>query len=90
MYNLGTGNGVTVFEAIHAFEQASGQKLQYNIGPRRPGDVIAIYANNEKAVNELGWQIKYNIYDMMKTAWDWELKVKADENLIANQQPLLN
>lgn len=90
VYNLGTGNGVTVLEAIQAFEQASGQKLQYHIGPRRPGDVIAIYANNEKAVNELGWQIKYNIYDMMKTAWDWELKVKADETLIANQQPLLN
>ena len=90
IYNLGTGNGVSVLEAISAFEEASGQKLNYHIGPRRAGDVVAIYANNEKAVQELGWEIKYNLHDMMKTAWDWELKIKSDEQLHQLQNPMLN
>lgn len=76
IFNLGSGNGVTVLETISAFEKTTGQKLNYVIGPRRPGDVVSIYANNEKAVNELGWKLKYNLDDMMKTAWGWELKVK--------------
>ncbi|WP_290795224.1 UDP-glucose 4-epimerase GalE [Flavihumibacter sp. UBA7668] len=90
VFNLGTGNGVTVLEAILAFEKVSGQKLNYSIGPRRPGDVIAIYANNEHAVNELEWELKYNLEDMMDTAWKWELKLKEDENLFQVQQANLN
>ncbi len=73
-FNLGTGNGVSVLEAIYAFEKVSGVSLNYEIGPRRPGDVVAIYANNELAKKALGWQIKYNIEDMMRTAWAWEQK----------------
>lgn len=84
IFNLGTGNGVTVLEAIHTFEEVSGVKLNYEIGPRRPGDIMAIYANNNHAVSELGWQIKYGIKDMMKTAWEWELKVKEAENKVKN------
>ena len=49
------GLGVTVLEAIHAFEKVSGVKLNYEIGPRRPGDIVAIYANNDKAKSKLGW-----------------------------------
>src|SRR5215216_4200982 len=49
IFNLGTGNGVTVLEAIRSFEKISGVKLNYQIGPRRPGDIVAIYANNNKA-----------------------------------------
>lgn len=75
IFNLGSGNGITVKEAIAAFEKVSGQKLNYVLGPRREGDVPAIYANNEKAQNELGWQCKYSLDDIMKTAWDWELKL---------------
>jgi UDP-glucose 4-epimerase len=90
VFNLGTGNGVTVLEAIKAFEKVSGQKLNYVIGPRRPGDVIAIYANNEHAVKELGWELKFNLEDMMDTAWKWELKLKEDENLFQIQQANLN
>lgn len=90
IFNLGTGNGVTVFEAIQSFEKVSGQKLNYTVGPRRPGDVIAIYANNDLAKKELNWQIKYDIDEMMRTAWDWELKVKNDEQLMKNQNPVLN
>jgi UDP-glucose 4-epimerase len=75
VFNLGTGNGVTVLEAIHAFEKVSGVKLNYELGPRRPGDVIAIYADNTYAKKELGWNIKYDIDEMMRTAWQWELKL---------------
>ena len=57
IFNLGTGDGVTVLEAIHMFEEVSGVTLNYEIGPRREGDVIAIYANNDLAVKELGWKI---------------------------------
>ena len=75
IFNLGSGNGVTVFEAINTFEAISGVKLNYKVSPRRAGDVISIYANNELAVKELGWEIKYDITEMMRTAWNWELKL---------------
>lgn len=77
--NLGTGNGVSVTELIQAFEKVSGVQLNYIIGPRRAGDVIAVYADNSKAVNMLGWKPKYDIDSMMKTAWDWELSLKKKE-----------
>lgn len=79
VYNLGTGNGVTVLEAIRAFEKVSGTKLNYVIGPRRTGDVIAIYANNDHARKSLNWNIRYNLDDMLATAWKWEQKLKNDE-----------
>lgn len=78
VFNLGTGNGYTVLEIINEFEKTSGTKLNYKIGPRRPGDVIAIYANNDKAKNLLGWNPKFNLQQMMATAWQWELKLKED------------
>lgn len=90
IFNLGTGNGVTVLEAIHSFEKVSGVKLNYEIGPRRPGDIIAIYANNDKARKKLGWDPKYTIDEMMKTAWQWELKLKEDERLFTSTQSELN
>ena len=90
IFNLGTGNGVSVLEAIKTFEEVSGQKLNYKIGPRRPGDVVAIYANNDFAVNTLGWQIKCDLKEMMRTAWAWELKIKEDEAILKNQQFLYN
>lgn len=90
IFNLGSGNGVTVLEAIHSFEKVSGEKLNYTLGPRRQGDVVAIYANNDLAVKELKWKIKYNLDEMMTTAWQWEQKVKRDELLMKNQNPILN
>src|SRR6185436_7159846 len=65
VFNLGTGNGVTVLEAIQSFERISGVKLNYEIGPRRPGDVIAIYANNDLAKSQLGWNPKNSLDEMM-------------------------
>ena len=80
IFNLGTGNGVSVLEAIQAFEKAAEVKLNYVIGPRRAGDVIEVYADNTKAKRELGWALKYNIDEMMLTAWNWEKKM-AKSNL---------
>jgi UDP-glucose 4-epimerase len=90
VYNLGTGNGVTVLEAIHAFEQVSGVKLNYVIGPRRPGDVVAIYANNDLARKQLGWKTEYSLEEMMATAWKWEQKLKADEKFYNGKFSKLN
>jgi UDP-glucose 4-epimerase len=81
IFNLGTGDGYTVLEVIKAFEKVSGVKLNYSIGPRRPGDIVAIYANNNKARTELGWITQYGIDEMMDTAWQWELKIKNDQPL---------
>lgn len=90
VFNLGTGNGVTVLQAIQAFEKVSGQKLNYKIGARRAGDVIAIYANNNQAIKQLNWQIQYDLNEMMRTAWEWELKIQKDEELMKNQNAALN
>ncbi len=73
--NLGTGNGVSVLEAIFAFEKVSGTKLNYKIGERRAGDVIEIFASNEKAKTLLDWKPKYKIDDMMRSAWEWQKKL---------------
>ncbi len=79
VFNLGSGNGYTVLEVINAFESVSGRKLNYSIGPRRAGDVIAIFANNDKARIQLNWSCRYSLEEMMRTAWDWELKMKNDK-----------
>lgn len=76
IFNLGTGNGVSVFEAINSFEKVSNHKLNYSVGPRRAGDVINIYANNNLAKQELNWIPKLNLDDMMLSAWKWQLNIK--------------
>src|SRR5687768_4013899 len=90
VFNLGTGNGVTVLEAIKTFEKVAEQKLNYGIGPRRPGDIIAIYANNDKAKSSLGWDPKYTLEDMMSTAWKWEVRLKKEEQLFDPTNSHLN
>ncbi len=90
IFNLGTGNGYTVLEVIRTFEKVSNQALNYAIAPRRPGDITAIYANNEKARSLLGWMPKYNLEDMMQTAWNWQLKLNKEENIFKGQDPSLN
>jgi len=90
IFNLGTGNGITVLEAIKAFETVSGEKLNYVIGPRRPGDVIAIFSNKDKAENILGWKPKYSLDDIMQTAWNWEKKLQTDEKFYSSKNFQLN
>ena len=90
VFNLGTGNGVSVLEAIASFERVSGVSLNYEIGPRRPGDVIAIYANNTLARQKLGWSPKYSLDQMMATAWEWEQRLKADDTIFSGKPKELN
>ena len=90
IFNLGSGNGYSVLEVIQAFEKISGKKLNYSIGPRRPGDVVAIYANNVSAMNSLGWKPGKTLDEMLSTAWKWELLLKADENLFKSPKINLN
>lgn len=80
IFNLGSGEGVSVLELIHAFEKIAKLKLNYMIGPRREGDVIAVYADAEKARTRLGWKCQFNTEDMMRTAWEWEMRMQK-ENL---------
>ncbi|MBM3431458.1 MAG: UDP-glucose 4-epimerase GalE [Bacteroidetes bacterium] len=82
--NLGSGTGMTVLECIHAFEKVSGAKLNWSVGPRRPGDVIAIYANNEKAKTLLGWEARYGIDDIMATAWAWEQRYRSGQTVLGS------
>jgi UDP-glucose 4-epimerase len=72
VFNLGTGNGVTVLEAIAAFERATGLSVPHHLGPRRPGDVAAIYSDSSHAEERLGWKPRRDIEEMMRSAWVWE------------------
>ena len=78
--NLGTGKGVSVLEAIEAFEKVSGIKLRYKIGPRRSGDVVQIYSDNRLANKVLGWNPKRTIEEIMSTAWKWENQLREMQN----------
>jgi UDP-glucose 4-epimerase len=78
IYNLGTGNGVSVLEAIRSFEKVSGQKLNYTIGEKRAGDVSAIYSDTTLSAKELGWQTKFSLDDMIKSAWEWEQNLQKN------------
>jgi len=72
IYNLGTGNGYSVFEMVTAFEKAANKPVPYEVKPRRPGDIAACYAAPEKALNELGWQAERGIDEMMEDTWRWQ------------------
>ncbi len=79
VFNLGSGNGVSVLELINAFETVSNTKLNYAMGPRRDGDVIAIYADNKKAAEVLHWEAKRGINEMMDSAWKWEQQLQNEQ-----------
>ncbi|HMJ46072.1 MAG TPA: UDP-glucose 4-epimerase GalE [Ferruginibacter sp.] len=90
IFNLGSGNGFTVLEVIKAFEKISGKSLNYTMSERRPGDVVAIFANNDTAKKLLGWTPLFELEEMMQTAWKWELKLQQDENLFGGKNVVLN
>ena len=72
VFNVGTGKGYSVLEAINAFEKATGVQLPYQIGERRTGDIEKVWGDVEKAKRELQWEARLNIEDMMQSAWAWE------------------
>lgn len=79
VFNLGTGTGVSVLEAIKSFERVSGIKLKYRIVGRRPGDIEKIWADPSFANKELGWQTQSTLDEAMKTAWDWEKNIRNNK-----------
>ncbi|NMO05293.1 UDP-glucose 4-epimerase GalE [Gordonia sp. TBRC 11910] len=72
VWNLGTGQGISVLEVIHAFERASGRPVPYEIAPRRAGDIAASYADPTRANSELGWRATKTIDDMCVDTWRWQ------------------
>ncbi len=73
VFNLGTGHGNTVLEAVNTFEQVNGVKVPYMIGPRRAGDVVAMYADTTKSREVLGWRTEFTLGDALRDAWRWQL-----------------
>ncbi len=74
VYNLGTGNGYSVLQVIHAFEKACGHELAFEIKPRRPGDIAVCYCDPSKAERELGWKAQFGIEQMCADSWNWQSK----------------
>jgi UDP-glucose 4-epimerase len=76
IYNLGTGQGTSVLQLIHAFEEVNNIKVPYEIVGRRPGDIASCYADASKAERELGWKARRGIKEMCRDAWRFEKKYK--------------
>lgn len=76
IYNIGTGHGVSVLELIHTFEKCTGVKLNYEIAPRRAGDIEKVWGNVDKANNVLGWKAVHTLEDALSSAWNWQLKLR--------------
>ena len=74
VFNLGTGNGYSVLDMVHAFEKVTGRKVPYRIAPRRPGDLATVYASPDKSAEELGWKAEYGLEDMCRDTWAWQSK----------------
>ncbi|WP_010177233.1 UDP-glucose 4-epimerase GalE [Aquimarina agarilytica] len=77
VFNLGTGTGSSVLEVIKSFEKVSGKPLNYAIVDRREGDITAAFADTNLANNELGWKAELSLDEAMKSAWEWEQKVRS-------------
>ena len=75
IFNLGTGAGLSVLELIHAFEKATGAKVNYKIVGRREGDITKVWADPEHANKELGWIAGETIDDTLRSAWKWQIKI---------------
>ena len=78
IFNIGTGRGLSVLELIHSFEESTGVKLNYQIVGRRSGDIEQVWANPEKANNVLGWKAESTIEDTLRSAWDWQKKLREE------------
>jgi UDP-glucose 4-epimerase len=76
VFNVGTGEGSSVLEVISSFERISGKKLNYSIVERRSGDIITAYADTKKANETLGWKAASTLDQAMKSAWDWEQRIR--------------
>jgi UDP-glucose 4-epimerase len=80
VFNLGTGKGLSVLEIVKTFEKATGQKVNYKICPRRPGDIARVYADTALANLELGWRADTPLDETLLTAWNWEKNIRSKLN----------
>lgn len=78
IFNVGTGRGVTTYEVVEKFEKATGVKVNWAYAPRREGDIEKVWANPDKANNVLGWKAEASLEDTLKTAWDWQVKLREN------------
>ncbi len=78
IFNVGTGNGVSVLELIHTFEKCTGVKLNYEIAPRRAGDTEKVWGNVDKANKVLGWKAVHTLEEALSSAWKWQQKLRED------------
>lgn len=76
IFNVGTGNPVSVLELLNTFEDVNGLKLNYRIVERRPGDVTAVWADTKRANETLGWKAERSLAETLKAAWEWEKRVR--------------
>ena len=76
VFNLGTGNGVSVLELINTFEEATGVKVPHKFAPRREGDIIQVWADPARANTVLGWTAGTSLADTMRSAWNWQLRLR--------------
>jgi len=72
VWNIGTGNGISVLQVKNTFEQVNGVAVPFEFVPRREGDVATCFADNTRAVQELGWQPQYGLEDMLADSWNWQ------------------
>lgn len=75
-FNIGTGNGLSVLELVNTFQKVNNVKVNYQIVDRRPGDIVAVYADTTLANNELGWKAESTIEETLASAWKWEKKIR--------------
>jgi UDP-glucose 4-epimerase len=78
VFNIGTGQGVSTLELVHSFEKATGVKLNYKVVGRRAGDIEKVWADPKKANDVLGWKAETSLEDTLKSAWDWQKKLRAN------------
>ena len=76
IFNIGTGRAVSVFELVKSFEKVNNLKLNYNVAPRRAGDVVAVWADTSLANKELNWQAERTVEQTLQAAWEWEKRVR--------------
>ena len=75
-FNVGTGRGVSTYEVVDKFEKATGVKVNWSYAPRREGDIEKVWANPDKANNVLGWKAEASLEDTLRSAWNWQLKLR--------------
>lgn len=74
IYNLGTGNGLSVLEMVKSFTSVTGVEVPFQFAPRRDGDLPAFWADASKAEKELDWRTQFSLEDMMRDTWNWQSK----------------